>query len=155
MTESPPAPPPAADSDPFAFTPVPLARARHDGWTPERQLRFIEQLAMIGLVSAAARACGMSGTSAYNLRDRPGAESFAAAWDAALAIGQMRADDTAIERAIHGEARPVFYRGRQVGARTVYNDRLLLAALRRFGPREGHAVRVERPRNFGNFGEDA
>lgn len=133
MRDSPP-PSPASD-DRLAFTPVPLARVRHDGWTPARQRRFIEQLALIGLVSAAARACGMSGTSAYKLRERAGAESFAAAWDEALGAGRARADDTAIERAIHGEDRPVFYRGRQVGTRTVYNDRLLIAALRRFRPR--------------------
>jgi hypothetical protein len=139
--------------DILAFTPVPLARARHDGWTPARQRRFIDQLAMIGLVSAAAKACGMSGTSAYGLRERPGAQSFAAAWDAALALGRARADDTAIGRAINGEPRPVFYRGRQVGTRTVYNDRLLLAALRRFGPRKVGASPVPRPGNFGNFDE--
>lgn len=132
MTDS-----PAPASDLLDFTPVPLARARHDGWTPDRQRRFIEQLAMIGLVSAAAKACGMSATSAYNLRARPGAESFAAAWDRALALGQLTADTTAIERALHGEERPVFYQGRQVGTRTIYNDRLVIAALRRFGRREG------------------
>lgn len=132
MSEPPRPAQPAGDL--LAFTPVPLARVRHDGWTPARQRRFIEQLALIGLVSAAARACGMSGTSTYRLRERPGAQSFAAAWDAALVLGQARADDTAIDRAIHGEERPVFHRGRQVGARIVYNDRLLIAALRRFGP---------------------
>jgi hypothetical protein len=144
---------PTADGrdDLLAFTPVPLARVRHDGWTSDRQRRFIEQLAMIGLVSAAAGACGMSGTSAYHLRARPGAESFAAAWDAALGIGRARADDTAIERAIHGAERPVFHRGRQVGTRTTYNDRLLIAALRRFGPRREGAQSTARPGKFGNL----
>jgi hypothetical protein len=152
MRDSPPRP--DETDDILAFTPVPLARVRRDGWTPERQRRFIEQLALIGLVSAAARACGMSGTSAYNLRDRPGAESFAAAWDAALALGRARADGTAIERAIQGEERPVYYRGRQVGTRTVFNDRLLIAALRRFGPRAASALPAARPGNFGNLGEE-
>lgn len=127
--------PPDEDDDILAFAPVPFARARHDGWTPARQRRFIEQLAMIGLVSAAAKACGMSGTSAYALRTRAGAESFAATWDAALVLGRAQADDTAVDRAINGEVRPVFYRGRQVGVRTVFDDRLVVAALRRFGPR--------------------
>ena len=120
------------DDDPFAFTPVPLARARHDGWTPRRQQLFIDRLALIGLVSAAAKAVGMSAKSAYALRKRPGAESFAAAWDAAVAIGLHDAHATAIDRAIHGVRQPIFYQGRRIGERTVYNDKLLITALRRY-----------------------
>ena len=41
------------------FLPVPL-RARADGWTPERQARFIGLLAETGSVVEAARAVGMS-----------------------------------------------------------------------------------------------
>ncbi|MBA2919314.1 hypothetical protein GON01_09640 [Sphingomonas sp. MAH-20] len=121
MTESP--------APELAFVPVPLARARHDGWSAARQRMFIEQLSRIGLVSAAARAVGMSAKSAYALRKRPGAESFAAAWDEAVGLGQFLAQAAAIHRAVDGEVRPVFYRGRQVGERRVYNDRLLIAVL--------------------------
>lgn len=117
---------------PLAFTPVPLARVRHDGWTRMRQARFILTLAKIGCVAAAARAVGRSRKSAYALRDRAGAESFAAAWDRAVAHGQERVRDTAIARALKGEVRPILYRGRQVGSRTYYNDGLLMAVLRRF-----------------------
>jgi hypothetical protein len=122
MTESPDAP--------LAFTPVPATRTRHDGWSEERQRVFIEQLARIGLVSAAARAVGMSAKSAYALRKRPGAESFAAAWDTAVGIGRFAAEMTAIDRALSGEVRPVFYKGRQVGERVIHDNRLLLAVLR-------------------------
>ena len=121
MTESP---------DILAFAPVPSASARHDGWTPARQREFIDQLARIGVVAAAARAVGLSAKSAYALRKRAGAESFAAAWDAALAEGRDNATDTAIDRALNGVATPVFYRGRQIGERRRFNDRLLIAALR-------------------------
>ncbi len=48
----------------------------------------------------------------------------------ALRIGRTRAIDTTIDRALNGVETPVFYRGRQVGTRTTYNDRLLVAALR-------------------------
>ena len=41
------------------FTPVPV-RARHDGWSVERQIAFIEKLADCGSVAAAARHVGMS-----------------------------------------------------------------------------------------------
>ena len=117
------------ESDPLAFTPVPTS-ARHDGWTPDRQRAFIEQLTRCGVVSASAKAVGMSAKSAYALRKRPGAEGFAAAWDRAADEGTCRACDTAIDRALNGTARPIFYRGRQVGERRIYSDALLIAALR-------------------------
>lgn len=122
MTKSPDAPPP--------FIPVPLARSRHDGWSPARQRVFIEQLARIGLVSAAARAVGMSAKSAYALRKRPGAESFAGAWDEAVGIGRFIAECAAIDRALEGEVRPIFYKGRRVGERIIHDNRLLIAVLR-------------------------
>ena len=65
------------------FTPVPL-KARHDGWTPVRQRRFIEMLAATRSVTRACNAVGMSSVTAYALRKKAGAKSFAAAWDATL-----------------------------------------------------------------------
>ncbi|MFW2831371.1 hypothetical protein [Sphingomonas sp. ID0503] len=72
----------------------------------------------------------MSPKSAYLLRCRPGAESFAAAWDKALHEGQRRALTEVMQHSLQPPATPVFYRGLQVGTRTTPNDRLLLAALR-------------------------
>jgi hypothetical protein len=66
-----------------AFHPVPLRATRH-GWTPERQAHFIGWLAETGSVSEACARVGMSRKGAYQLRGKPGAESFVAAWDAAL-----------------------------------------------------------------------
>lgn len=128
-SSAPPAPP---EDEPIAFTPVP-GRARHDGWTPNRQRDFIAALARIGLVSAAAQAIGLSAKSAYALRRRAGAESFAAAWNAALTMGRDNARGVAIDRALNGVEKPIYYRGRQVGTRRVFNDRLLIAALRGHG----------------------
>jgi len=137
MSESPP--------DPLAFAPVPSASCRHDGWTPDKQRAFIAELARIGVVSAAARAVGMSPKSAYALLRRAGEDSgFARAWEAALRQGKSRSLSTAIERALHGVATPIFYRGRQVGERRRYNDRLIIAALqagRRPGEKGGHDER--------------
>jgi hypothetical protein len=64
------------------FTPVPRQRRRRDGWSEERQKAFIVALAVCGTVSKAARAVGSTARSAYRLLDSPGADSFAAAWDA-------------------------------------------------------------------------
>lgn len=127
MTHDPLSPPAPAD-DHFPFTPVPV-RARHDGWTPERQRRFIHALSVMGVVARAARAVGVSATAAYKLRDRPDAAGFAAAWDMALEMGRDRAFEVAIDRATNGIAVPRFYRGRQVGTRHRYDYRLALAAI--------------------------
>lgn len=117
--------------DPLDFTPVFSASTRHDGWTEERQRGFIAELARIGVVSAAARAVGMSPKSAYALLSRAGPDSsFGAAWHFALNEGRIRSLGTAIERALNGVTKPVFYRGRPVGERRSYNDGLLIAALR-------------------------
>lgn len=84
------------------FTPVQLARKRHDGWTPERQRQFLIMLCATGTVDAAATAVGMSRISAYNLRNRAGADSFAREWDKALGFGKDMMLDYALERALEG-----------------------------------------------------
>ena len=117
-------------SDTPTFTPVPTARARRDGWTPTRQTAFLEALATLGLVSAAAKSVGMSRKSAYALRLRPGAGSFAAAWDAAVTEGRDEAFGLAFDFAINGTPVPVFRRGVQIGERRCFDHRLLLTALR-------------------------
>ena len=71
---------------PIRFTPVPL-KARHDGWTAERQRRFIDVLAATKSLTKACAAAGMSRTSAYALRGRPDALHFRLAWNAALKSG--------------------------------------------------------------------
>jgi hypothetical protein len=65
------------------FTPVQL-KTRHDGWTPARQVRFIETLTRTRSITSACTAVGMSRESAYKLRERPDARSFRLAWDDAL-----------------------------------------------------------------------
>ena len=138
-------------SDPLAFDPVPSASNRRDGWTAERQRAFVAALAKIGLVSAAARAVGMSRKSAYALLKRAGPESgFARAWESAQAMGRSNALSTAIDRAIEGVEVPYFYRGIQRGSRRVFNDGLLIAALkavdrqRPHGPQGGTATHDRR-----------
>jgi hypothetical protein len=84
------------------FTPVPLARSRADGWTPERQHMFIAALSATGTVDSAARSVGMTRMAAYNLRKRAGAESFAHAWDLAIYCGRKRVFHYAMDRALNG-----------------------------------------------------
>jgi hypothetical protein len=82
----------------IAFTPVPLRR-RADGWPPELQLRFIVALSEGMRPGEAARSVGKNRQNAYKLRKRPGAESFAAAWDAAVAYARRRRPPAAAGRA--------------------------------------------------------
>jgi len=81
----------------IAFTPVPL-RARADGWAPELQLAFVRALAGGAKPGEAARALGKNRQNAYALRRRPGAESFAAAWDEAVACARRRRIEEASEQ---------------------------------------------------------
>jgi hypothetical protein len=85
-----------------SFTPVPMARSRYDGWTPERQRQFIMALSIVGSVDAAAKMIQISRKSAYNLRSRPEAKSFARAWDIAISAGRARLFDYMMDRAING-----------------------------------------------------
>ncbi|MGV3730502.1 MAG: hypothetical protein ACO1NN_07050 [Sphingopyxis sp.] len=86
----------------LAFTPVPRDRRRADGWTPETQANFIRALEAMGSVGKAARAVGMGRASAYRLRERPEADSFAAAWDRAIATGRTHQFSIAMDRALNG-----------------------------------------------------
>jgi hypothetical protein len=121
------------DDDPFAFDPVPL-RPRLDGWTPERQVAFIECLAESGCVAEACRTVKMSQQSAYALRARPEALSFRGAWDAALDYAIRRLGDAALSRALNGVAKPVFFQGEQIGERRDYDERLTMFLLKRRDP---------------------
>jgi hypothetical protein len=116
------------------FTPVPRQSPRHDGWTEERQIAFIEALADTGSVEAASRAVGMSARGAYHLRRQSGAESFRAAWEAALQLGVARIEDVVMDRALNGVEEPVYSYGKLVGTRRRYNDRLLMFILRNRAP---------------------
>ncbi|QZD95259.1 hypothetical protein [Qipengyuania gelatinilytica] len=117
-----------------AFTPVPRLRDRSNGWKPHVQQAFIEALADTGSVASACRAVNRSTHGAYQLRRQPGAEEFAAAWEAALDFGMRRIEDVAMDRALNGVEVPVYSYGQLVGTRISYNDRLLMFMLRNRAP---------------------
>ncbi len=142
---TPPAPLPVIEDDPCAppepYDPadyrwVPVRRKpRYDGWTEEKQRRFIEVLADSGQVSLAAKAVGMSRENAYKLRRTPHGAAFARAWDAAREQAGAFIEDVAFERALEGIEHPVFDEfGKVVCTRRVYNDRLLMFLLRSLKP---------------------
>ena len=114
---------------PIEFTPVPRLRKRRNGWTPETQRAFIDALSRCGCISRAARAVGKTPKSAYRLLESDGAESFAEAWDQAIARGVEALRWDALDRAINGAWVPVVRRGRIVSFEHRRSDRLAVALL--------------------------
>jgi len=128
---------------PIPFEPVSI-RPRHDGWTMERQIAFIQKLAECGSVSAAARHVGMSRESARRLRSHPRGRAFRDAWDAALDCAYAEVEEAAMERSKNGVARPVFYQGEQVGEWRDFDERLTMFLLR-FRRRHRFGLEAEGP----------
>lgn len=131
------------------FIPTPM-RPRHDGWSADRQVAFITALAESGCVDEACRSVGMRRASAYALRTRDDSISFRAAWDAALDLAISALGGAARSRALHGVARPVFYKGEQVGERRYFDERLTMFLLKTRNPEQFGAWRdrfvFDRPR---------
>jgi hypothetical protein len=139
-----PAPLHSFEGDPFTpdtYNPadyrwVPVRRRpRYDGWTEEKQRRFIEVLADTGIVTAAAKAVGMSRESAARLRRSEHGAAFARAWDAARHHAGSVLEDIAFERAIEGVEQHIFdENGTVICTKRVYNDRLLTFLLTHLKP---------------------
>lgn len=123
----------AGPQSPPSFDPVPI-RARHDGWTTGRQVRFIAALAASKSVQAAANAVGMRRETAYRLRRRPGAASFAAAWDKIMEQRSAGFTDPSVawRRGFFGVVDPIVHGGRLVGLKHRYDNEALLKLLRRY-----------------------
>ena len=135
--------PPDPDDPLLGFAPYLHAAPRRNSITPERQRGFIASLAATGIVTQAARSIGASLEALYRLRNMPGAEGFAAAWEAAIDRGMARLEDCALERAIAGEERVVVRGGEVVARWTRYDTSLIQFLLRqrrsaRFGAGGGH-----------------
>jgi esterase/lipase superfamily enzyme len=107
-----------------------MERVRANGWSPLVQKRFIYALSVMGSVGAAAKAVGMGRASAYKLKDRLDAASFAAAWDHAHHLGRWRQYDVAMEQAISGVTTIRVHRGGSVSVRGGPDMRLVNSALR-------------------------
>jgi hypothetical protein len=122
---------PLAPDDPLlGFRPVMHNAPRRNTITPARQRAFIAALAERGIVVQAARQIGASTDALYKLRNKPGAEEFRAAWDAAIDRGVMRLEDCALARAMEGEQRMVVSGGQVLGHERRFNDNLVMFFLR-------------------------
>lgn len=139
-----PAPKPGAP----AFTPVPV-RPRRDGWTGDKQRVFIRTLAETGLVTAAARAAGMSERSAHRLALREDAESFCSAWDAALRLAARRGTSKLFEYGLEGMTETVWRDGELVYRRRRPSEKALFFLLSHLDPvRFGRTPAASDPRDL-------
>ena len=109
-------------------------RNQHSGWTGVRQRKFIEHLSLTGSVGEASAIAGVSSRSAYRLRNKAGAESFARAWDAALSLAATRLAAIAFDRALHGRSERFYRDGELVMERKMPSDFLLTWLLSRLDP---------------------
>ncbi|WP_390549390.1 hypothetical protein [Qipengyuania sp. MTN3-11] len=140
--------PPEQDDPLLDFAPYLHAAPRANSITPDVQRAFIAQLAATGIVTQAAMKVGKSMEALYKLKHRPGAEGFAAAWEAALDLGIARLEDSALARAIEGT--PVWKTdgdGGLITYGTKHNEALVMFFLRNRRPerysdhiRPGHPV---------------
>ncbi len=126
----------------MTITPPKLTHPRRDGWTPDVQRRFLDELAVTASPAKAAAAAGRSMQSAYKLRARAGETAFRDGWAAALRSCMLQVREQAIERAFHGHVEPIIKRGRKVGERQVTNNRMLLALMRLYDAPAYHADRA-------------
>jgi len=115
------------------FTPAPT-RKKHSGWTAERQRKFIEHLSLSGSIGEACALVGVASSSAYRLRNKSGAESFARAWDSALSLAATRLAAIAFDRALHGRSERFYKDGELVMERKMPSDYLLTWLLSRLDP---------------------
>ena len=77
-------------------SPAPAANAAappRAQWTPTKQRIFLAALAETGSIARAARAAGMSRSSAHRLRARLAGTPFDRAWNQALAVHARRLAD--------------------------------------------------------------
>lgn len=122
---------PLEDDDPLLdFEPYQHARPRSNSITPDLQRTFVSHLAATGVVTSAARKIGRSMEALYKLKQKPGAEGFARAWDRAVQLGVERLEDTALARAIEGSERKLYRNGELVGTERFHNEALVMFFLR-------------------------
>jgi hypothetical protein len=123
-------PEPQPDDPLLAFEPYIHKAPRRNSITPDLQRKFIAHLAATGIVARAARHIGRSLEALYKLKQKPGAEGFAEAWDRAAQLGVERLEDSALTRAIEGTERKIRHAGEVVATERVHNEALVMFFLR-------------------------
>lgn len=129
-------------SSPGTPAPRPARTRAAATWPLETRARFLEALAELGQVRAAARAVGVSPQSAYRLRRK--SPAFARAWQDAMDQALDALEETLLDRAMNGVEKPVYYGGKSCGSVRQYSDALAMFLLRARRPETyGRSAGVE------------
>lgn len=111
-------------------------------WTAKVRTAFLEALAELGQVRAAARAAGVSPQLVY--RERQKNPDFAREWQEAMDRALDALEETLLDRAINGVEKQVYYGGKSCGSVRQYSDALAMFLLRARRPETyGRAVITE------------
>lgn len=94
------------------------------------QTAFLRALSATHSVSEAAKSVGRSRQLAYRLRSRLEGQAFDLAWEVAFHHSFDVLAHAALERALNGVERPVFYKGEQIGSDRRHDESLTRALLR-------------------------
>lgn len=97
-------------------------------WTSRVRTAFLEALADLGQVRAAARAAGVSPQRVY--RERQKCPEFAKAWKEAMDLALDALEETLLDRAMNGVEKQVYYGGKSCGSVRQYSDALAMFLLR-------------------------
>ena len=130
-----PVPDPAADlavdGSPLPPGPRLVPSVRSDGWTGEKQRRFLEAVGDGATVRHACRAAGMSEASAYAFRRRAAGQAFALGWAGANLLARDRVAEDLFVRASEGQEVSITRADGSVTVRHQYDNRLALTLLAR------------------------
>lgn len=141
------------DYDPLLdFTPVPRKTKVIRGWTAKKQRGFIAALRDSGSVRLATEAVGMSYEGVYKLKNAPGGEDFARAWEEAVGIGARRVRDVFIDQNIHGIPERVVIGKDVVVERRRFNHRSMIWVLQHHLPDEYPGGATTHRRGWGTAG---
>ena len=106
-------------------------KPRRDGWSLSKQTAFLRALSATHSVTDAARSVQMTRQSAYRLRSKLKGQPFDLAWEVAFHHSYDVLAHAALDRALNGVERPVFFQGEQIGSYRRFDERLTVALLGR------------------------
>ena len=96
--------------------------------TPKHRAKFLEALRNTANVSASCQIARLPRSCVYDWRAAD--PEFAADWAAAVELGCDALEDEAVRRGCEGHLKPVFHRGKEVGAIREYSDVLQIFMLK-------------------------
>ncbi len=105
--------------------------ARSDGWSGEKQRRFLEAVADGATVTDACAVARLSVAAAYAFRRRPAGQGFALGWSAANLIARDRVADRLFARAEEGQEATTTAADGSTRTRNYYDNGLALRLLDR------------------------